>query len=809
MTDTQPQKQRNAVLIFILAFLLYWQTLAPDVLPADNGEFQWVAATLAIAHPPGFPLYTMLAHLMTWLPFGSPAYMINLLSAISSAATVGLVYATVQRLTKQTGAAIVAALALAVATTFWAQATTANVRSFTAFFAALMVYAIVRWQENASPKATERRFDDRWLALFALALGLGVTHHASLAFMGALFALSILMIDLPFLWQPKRWLRPFFALLLGLLPLLYLPLRNPDLRTTDEFLNHVLALGFRGDFFYYLQPDVFTPAILWQRFRIMGNVMTFQFAPVLLAVMAFGLIRLLGQRRWGLAMMLAGSFALHAFITLTYRAPQTVEYMMPAYVLTAVLLGIGVGKRRLWPLLLVSLAFAGWQGWINYPSYAILHETADTRAYLQPILDDAPENAIVLADWHWATPLWYIQDVENGRSDLDVQFVYPEGEPYAETWARRIAEGLASERAVVATHYDETAFATLPAPEPIGEALLYGHPPRQSLPDGFTAIDHLLGDGVRLMGYELDKTAVSIGEETVLTLAWEGDAPINLFAHLVSRDGVVYAQDDVAASSNADGLTLTAFRLTPRLGAQSGRFELLVGATADGVLLNESGAERTSITHVTVTPMTRPPATQNEQLLPLYDGDKQLVGYDWDNTLAVPRLYLHWKVGEEAYETAVLDGVNQFTVGERTFERDMQQWYVPLGQGIVWIGDPALPDAPSTVSDHHFISGRPVLRDIVVSMRLIGYEEDGFHWAWWTLDDSVPAMGAIPTLKWIEGSAVRSPHFTPVSDLAVTGQQLGGALSLYDAFTKRPLPILDERITAEYQWIPLSNAIVE
>jgi hypothetical protein len=42
----------------------------------------------------------------------------------------------------------------------------------------------------------------------------------------------------------------------------------------------------------------------------------------------------------------------------------------------------------------------------------------------------------------------------------------------------------------------------------------------------------------------------------------------------------------------------------------------------------------------------------------------------------------------------------------------------------------------------------------MVSVRLIGLEPDGVHWAWWDLQDSVPAMGAIPTLKWIDGSLV-------------------------------------------------------
>ena len=69
-------------------------------------------------------------------------------------------------------------------------------------------------------------------------------------------------------------------------------------------------------------------------------------------------------------------------------------------------------------------------------------------------------------------------------------------------------------------------------------------------------------------------------------------------------------------------------------------------------------------------------------------------------------------------------------------------------------------------------------------------------------------MGAIPTLKWIGGSQVRSPHFVTVDENAPGGQQIGGALNLYDAFTGRPLPILDERLTAEYGWVPLGETAV-
>ena len=137
--------------------------------------------------------------------------------------------------------------------------------------------------------------------------------------------------------------------------------------------------------------------------------------------------------------------------------------------------------------------------------------------------------------------------------------------------------------------------------------------------------------------------------------------------------------------------------------------------------------------------------------------------------------------------------------------------YVPLGGGLVWTGDGLdtlgeLEAGLDLVLDQHFTSDRPLSHDLVVSARLIGFEEDGFHWAWWDLDDAVPAMGAIPTLKWIAGSRVSSPHFVTVDDSADMGQEVGGALTLYDAFTGRVLPVLDDRLVSEFGWIPLGES---
>ena len=139
---------------------------------------------------------------------------------------------------------------------------------------------------------------------------------------------------------------------------------------------------------------------------------------------------------------------------------------------------------------------------------------------------------------------------------------------------------------------------------------------------------------------------------------------------------------------------------------------------------------------------------------------------------------------------------------------------MPFGQGIVWIAQPvaegiSVEPGQKLRINQIFSTSTPVLRDQIVSLRLVGYEEDGFHWAWWDLDDGVPAMGAIPTLKWIAESKVQDPHWLRVEQTALPGQSIEPLLRLYDAFSNRPLPILDERITELAPWIPLGQITIK
>src|SRR5215510_1201307 len=73
------------LIAFIASLSVYSFTLAPTVTLVDSGELIVAAKSLGVAHPPGFPLYVVLAHLATLIPIGSIAFRVNLASAVFAA----------------------------------------------------------------------------------------------------------------------------------------------------------------------------------------------------------------------------------------------------------------------------------------------------------------------------------------------------------------------------------------------------------------------------------------------------------------------------------------------------------------------------------------------------------------------------------------------------------------------------------------------------------------------------------------------------------------------------------------------------
>ncbi len=868
------------VLTFILSLSLYVATTAPDVLPADSGEFQIVAPLLGVAHPPGYPLYTLVGRLSTLvIPLGSPAHRLNLLSALLAAGTLTLLGAATRRWAGRLGAplgaalvgGVAAALTLGTATTFWAQAGVANIRMPTALLAALGFYALARYAETGRGRRAGDARADRWLSLLALALGLGLGHHLSLAFLGLFFLIYLLLVDPRLSWQPRRWWRPLLLGLVALLPLLYLPLRGaasarlapPGLDTLDGFWQHVTAQGFEGDMFAYANAQD-----LPQRLALLPTLFRFQFNPALLVAAALGLL-LLAWRDRRLLTLLAGGLVLHTFVSITYRAPQTVEYLMPAYLPLAILAGLAAawlltfptlvpqrGPSSLATTLAAAILLAGLLNGSNHaPSFFTLARDRSTRASVAPLLDQAPPDALILADWHWVTPLWYLQWVEGQRPDVEVRYVYPvPGQEYGDTWRERIV-AVAGERPLLLTHAYELPGYTL---EPVGGGFRIHPRPHSALPTGLAPLDatFTLGGeegGVRLLGYRLSHLSVRPGGTLELTLAWQAVGTLTVApsfsVQLWGAERPLTGSDRYLGSGFSAGevrFERLVLPLYPDIPPGDYRLALEVySASQVGFQtwsLEDGLTEQVDATHLDLATLPlRPDLTPPTSLHPLstpFAGGPTLVGVDYDRTLPETlRLYLHWRgptqggeqvhVGsarirlpplpDDAYQTVVLDlpgetkGQPRLTLtdaaGRVKLAAGPWGWplrtvrlpaasptarFVPLSDEMALIGvAPApgkvvAPGEPLTLR-LTFMALKPLVNDHGISVRLLD-EAGGLR----AMHDLQPALGAIPTLKWIQGSRVTDPHSLRVPD-DLPGSVVRAAFVVYERFRGTPLPPLDGR----------------
>ena len=82
----------GALVVFLVSFVVYLLTLASGVGFIDSGELATVCATLGIAHPTGYPLFTLVGFLFSQLPIASMVIVrLNIMSALFSALGAGAV----------------------------------------------------------------------------------------------------------------------------------------------------------------------------------------------------------------------------------------------------------------------------------------------------------------------------------------------------------------------------------------------------------------------------------------------------------------------------------------------------------------------------------------------------------------------------------------------------------------------------------------------------------------------------------------------------------------------------------------------
>lgn len=423
----------QALLSFLLPFLLYLRTLAPTVYNLDSAELTTAAATGGILRATGYPLYLLVGRFWAALPIGDAGFRLNLFSAFCGALTLMLLELSLRRLRVGPWARLGALGLLAVAPYFWAMSLIAEVYTLHTALLAAILLACLRWRDQQTPSR---------LAHLVFLFVLSMANHAA-----TVLALPALLYFVAAGAQPqtrrellrwRSWRLAAPAALLAASVFLILPLRFAaapafnyagefnaqgvfvpvNLQTVRGFLWLVTGRSFAGQMFGYdvaggVGQLAAYGAQLWEAFFAVG------IGPGLLGLL------LLWRRDRALGGALLLLFLANVLFFVNYRVIDKNTMFLPTYVVWTLWLGVGLQQLLGWlrhtPLLqparlllaaLVLLAVA----W-NWQRVDLSHDWS-ARRQAEAILAQVEPDAIILGWWDTVPAVQYLQFVEQRRPDV-------------------------------------------------------------------------------------------------------------------------------------------------------------------------------------------------------------------------------------------------------------------------------------------------------------------------------------------------------------------------------------------------------
>jgi len=366
--------------IFLFAFFIYLQTLAPTIDLHDSGDMISASFVLGIPHPPGYPLYCLLGKLFSLIPLGNIAYRYNLFSATSAALAVMMVYFISLKVgsgkwevgsgketknflpfTSHFSPAVVAALMLCFARVFWQQAVIAEKYTLNALFTTILIFIILKWAEGRNleqgGRSTELKtpgsmlYAPCLLYLFSFILGLSFTHHLQTIF---LVPASIFLIFITWRSHPKLLtLNSLFKMAcLFFLPIIlyaYLPIRAaihpvinwgcPD--TFERFFDHITA----KEYGYYFATSFPT---LVRRILVEHPLFFINQFTIYLIWLGFVGLFFLYIKRLKTFIFLSLIVIVDFLHSSRYGIHNIEDYYIPSYIIFSLFIGYGVGILNEW-----------------------------------------------------------------------------------------------------------------------------------------------------------------------------------------------------------------------------------------------------------------------------------------------------------------------------------------------------------------------------------------------------------------------------------------------------------------------------
>lgn len=311
-------------LSFAIAAVVYLMTIEPTASFWDCGEFTTSAVKLEVGHPPGAPFFMLTGKFFSLFASGPDdvARMVNVMSALLSAATILFLFWTITALAKKLvytdetkeislgqtiaiiGSGLIGALTYTFTDTFWYSAVESEVYAYSSFCTALVFWLILKWESRA-----DQPHSDKWLVLIAYAMGLSIGVHLL-----NLLCIPAIVLIYYFKKVPNAtWIGTLYALLgsFGLIVVMMYGIIPGFVKVGGWFeLLFVNNLGFSynsGVIFYFI---LLIASIIWglyESFSKKGNLIRAKIA--FAACMFFSGITFIGSSVVFWLLLLAGLLA--------------------------------------------------------------------------------------------------------------------------------------------------------------------------------------------------------------------------------------------------------------------------------------------------------------------------------------------------------------------------------------------------------------------------------------------------------------------------------------------------------------------
>jgi hypothetical protein len=412
------------LLLWSLTFIVYLKTGAPTVGFIDSGELATVACTLGIAHPTGYPLFTLLGRIFSMIPFPvAEIVKLNAMAALfTSLGTVAFFFVLLELLEKEKNelqkifASAFAAFSLAFSQTYWGQGVDVEVYSLHILLITLVILFFLK---------AVREERTVWWYLFAYTLGLSFTNHLTTILLAPAF-LFVFFFEYRFTRiAADRITKVVLPFLLGLSVYCYLPVRsaaepilnwgNPQ--TFEKFWWHVTGKQFRvwmfsstdsakKQFEYFLQH---TPV-------------EFYYIALLVSLIGFGTLLWHDKKKFIFVLLLLLSCVGYS---INYDIHDIDSYFLLAFM--SLMMFAAFGALTLIQSMNMKIAASIFLGIIVFQLYKNWETVDQSKNYIvedytKTMLRNLPENAIIVSyQWdYFVSASYYFQYVEKYRTDVTV-----------------------------------------------------------------------------------------------------------------------------------------------------------------------------------------------------------------------------------------------------------------------------------------------------------------------------------------------------------------------------------------------------